>query len=57
MKREEVIARLRAHELELRQAGIVGLSLFGSTARGEAAANDVDLLAALDENRKLSCST
>jgi hypothetical protein len=54
MEREEVIAALRAHEIELRQAGIVGLSLFGSTARGEAAANDVDLLAALDENRKLS---
>ena len=45
---------LRAHEGELEAAGIVRLSLFGSTARGEAGAADVDLLATLDESRTLS---
>jgi uncharacterized protein len=54
MKREQVIATLRAHEPELKRAGIVRLSLFGSTARGEDASRDIDLLAAFDEHRKLS---
>jgi len=46
---DAVIATLRAHAPELRQAGISHLSLFGSTARGEAGADsDVDLLAELD---------
>jgi uncharacterized protein len=55
MKRDEVIATLRAHEPELRAAGVVRLSLFGSTARDDARADsDVDLLAAFDDARKLS---
>jgi predicted nucleotidyltransferase len=33
---EQVIATLRAHEAELRAAGIRALSLFGSVARGDA---------------------
>lgn len=46
---EHVILTLRAHELELRQAGIRHLSLFGSVARGDAEADsDVDLAAELD---------
>jgi uncharacterized protein len=46
---EQVIASLRAHEAELRQAGIMRLSLFGSVARGEESADsDVDLAAELD---------
>jgi hypothetical protein len=46
---EQVIATLRAHEAELRHAGIRHLSLFGSVARGDAEANsDVDLAAELD---------
>ncbi len=46
---EHVIATLRAHEAELRQAGIRRLSLFGSVARGDAGADsDVDLAAELD---------
>jgi predicted nucleotidyltransferase len=46
---EQVIATLRAHEAELRQAGIRRLSLFGSVARGDAEADsDVDLAAELD---------
>jgi predicted nucleotidyltransferase len=47
MNRETVITALRAHESELRAAGVVRLSLFGSTARGEARPDsDIDLLAA-----------
>ncbi len=45
----DVLATLRAHETELRCAGIRHLSLFGSVARGDAAASsDVDLAAELD---------
>jgi len=46
---EYVLATLRAHESELRQAGIRHLSLFGSVARGDAAAeSDIDLAAEFD---------
>jgi predicted nucleotidyltransferase len=55
MKRDEVIATLREHEPDLRSAGIVRLSLFGSVARDEAQAeSDIDLLAAFDSSRALS---
>jgi uncharacterized protein len=44
MKRDDAIARLRAHEVELRRLGVEHLYLFGSTARGEAREDsDVDL--------------
>src|SRR5579863_2023870 len=46
---EAIIATLLAHAAELRAAGIRHLSMFGSTARGEAGSDsDVDLLAELD---------
>jgi predicted nucleotidyltransferase len=46
---ELVIASLRAHETELRRAGIRHLSLFGSLARGDATVDsDVDLAAEFD---------
>ena len=46
---EQVIATLRAHEAELRRAGIRRLSLFGSVARGDAeAGSDIDLAAEFD---------
>ncbi|MBI4903212.1 MAG: nucleotidyltransferase family protein [Acidobacteria bacterium] len=55
MNREEVITILRDHEGELRAAGVVRLSLFGSTARGDRRPeSDVDLLAAFDNKRRLS---
>jgi predicted nucleotidyltransferase len=55
MKQDEVVAALRAHEPELRAAGVVRLSLFGSTARDEAGVDsDIDLLAAFDDARLLS---
>ena len=44
MDRAEAIARLKRHEAELKQLGVQHLSLFGSTARGEARPDsDVDL--------------
>jgi uncharacterized protein len=55
MNREAIIAALRAHEPELKAAGVVRLSLFGSAARGTARADsDIDLLAAFDDARPLS---
>lgn len=46
MKRDEVIARLRAHQMELETLGVDHLRLFGSVARDEAtAASDIDLVA------------
>ena len=51
---EHVIAILRAHEAELRRAGIRRLSLFGSVARGDAEADsDVDLAAELDPEARI----
>jgi predicted nucleotidyltransferase len=55
MDREEVIAVLRRHEMELRAAGVASLSLFGSTARGDQRPDsDIDLLAAFDNSRRIS---
>jgi predicted nucleotidyltransferase len=51
---EHVIATLRAHETELRQAGIRCLSLFGSVARDDADVDsDVDLAAELDPEARI----
>ncbi|MGA2148883.1 MAG: nucleotidyltransferase domain-containing protein [Bryobacteraceae bacterium] len=55
MDRERVIATLRGHESELRAAGILRLSLFGSTVRGDDRPDsDIDLLAAFDDTRRIS---
>ena len=49
LRAEDVIATLRAHEAELRAAGIMRLSLFGSVARDNASPDsDVDLAVVLD---------
>ncbi|MBV9537305.1 MAG: nucleotidyltransferase domain-containing protein [Acidisphaera sp.] len=51
---EHVVATLRAHEAELRRAGIRRLSLFGSVARGDSEADsDVDLAAELDPEAQI----
>ncbi len=45
MRRDEVLAKLRAHEAELRARGAESLYLFGSTARDQAREDsDIDLL-------------
>src|SRR5215207_9952932 len=50
--RDEVIATLRAHEEELKRAGIRHVALFGSTARGAEHPRDVDLLIAFDDAKR-----
>jgi uncharacterized protein len=48
MRRNEVISALRAHEAELKQAGVASLSLIGSAARGDDRADsDVDVVVRL----------
>jgi hypothetical protein len=55
MDRDRALAILRQNEAALRAAGIVRLSLFGSTARNQAGPeSDVDLLAGYDEARRIS---
>jgi predicted nucleotidyltransferase len=55
MEREQVLATLREHEPELKAAGVVRLSLFGSTARGDRRPDsDIDLLAVFDDTRRIS---
>ena len=50
-----VIQTLRAHEPELKAAGVLHLRLFGSIARGQAnAESDVDLVAEFDRSRRLT---
>jgi uncharacterized protein len=49
MERAQVIAVLKAHEEELRTAGVLSVSLFGSVARGEDSAHDVDVAVRLGE--------
>lgn len=49
MDSDRVIATLRAHEPELKAAGIVHLHLHGSVVRGEAGpVSDIDLAAVFD---------
>lgn len=55
MDRATVIAKLREYEPELKAAGIVRLSVFGSVARGEASSeSDVDLMAEFDSSKQFS---
>jgi predicted nucleotidyltransferase len=55
VNREQVVATLREHQQELKAAGIVRLSVFGSTARGDRRPDsDIDLLAAFDESMPIS---
>jgi predicted nucleotidyltransferase len=50
MERDQVIAALKAHEEELRMVGVLSVSLFGSVARGENSAQDVDVAVRLGAN-------
>jgi len=55
MDRSTVIAKLREHEAELKDAGIVRLSLFGSVSRGEATPeSDIDLMGDFDRAKHLT---
>jgi predicted nucleotidyltransferase len=58
MTKEDVIKRLRAHEAELRSAGITRLSISGSVARGDnSPESDLDLLAEFDKTRRYTLLT
>lgn len=58
MDKHSVIQTLRAHEPELKAAGIVHLRLFGSVARNESSAtSDIDLIADFDRSRRLTLVT
>jgi predicted nucleotidyltransferase len=48
MTREGAILILREHAAELKAAGVVSASLFGSMARGESEPGDVDIAVRLD---------
>lgn len=49
MERDRILAALRKHESELRAAGVEHLALFGSAARGDRDAHDVDVAVQLRE--------
>ena len=51
MNREQVITTLRTHEPELKAAGVLSLSVFGSRARGDAGEDsDIDIAVRLADN-------
>ena len=53
MRQKDIISALRAHETELKQAGVASLSLIGSTARGDDRPNsDVDIVVRLTEEAR-----
>jgi predicted nucleotidyltransferase len=55
MDREQVIAKLRGHEPELKASGIERLSLFGSIARGDNnSTSDVDLMAEFNRTMRFT---
>jgi uncharacterized protein len=52
MRRDEIIAKLRDHEAELRAAGVASLALIGSVARGDDDGNsDIDVVVRLGGDR------
>jgi predicted nucleotidyltransferase len=58
MNAAEVITKLRAHEPELKAAGIVRLAVSGSVARGDnSPESDVDLLADFDRTQHYTLLT
>ena len=51
MNREQIIATLRIHEPELKAAGVLSVSVFGSAVRGDAMEeSDIDVAVRLAEN-------
>ena len=50
MKRDAALSIIQRHEAELKELGIVSLSLFGSTARNDAThRSDIDVAVRLEE--------
>lgn len=58
MTRSYVLKTLRQHEGELKAAGVLHLSIFGSIARGDSSSrSDVDLLVDFDKSKRLTLVT
>lgn len=54
MDRQTVIDRLTSNQPALKALGLARMSLFGSTARGQASAvSDIDLAVTLDDSAKI----
>ena len=54
MNREDIIARLRANEAELRARGVAHAALFGSRARGDAGPDsDTDIMIEIDPTARI----
>ena len=54
MNRESVIDRLNSNKASLQALGLARVSLFGSTARGQASeASDIDLAVTLGKNARI----
>src|SRR6476646_10090640 len=54
MNREQIIATLRTHESELKAAGVLSVSVFGSIGRGDAGKDsDIDVAVRLGEGFSL----
>ena len=56
MDKDQVIAKLREHEPELKAAGLAHVFLHGSYARGTAVreASDVDVIVEFDRSKRIS---
>lgn len=50
MERNDAIVALTTHEQQLRNAGVLSVSLFGSVARGEPFAHDIDVAVRLSQD-------
>jgi hypothetical protein len=58
VNKDQLIAKLREHEPELKAAGIIRLSVFGSVARGDnSTESDIDLLADFDKTKHYTLLT
>jgi len=55
MNKEQVIATLKSHELELRRRGVLHAALFGSVARGDNhAGSDIDIMIEVDPKARIT---
>lgn len=54
MDRDEILARLRAHEAMLKARGVLHAALFGSRARGDARPDsDIDIMIEIDPEARV----
>jgi len=54
MNREEIVARLRENEANLRKRGVAHAALFGSRARGERPESDTDIMIEFDPTVRIT---